>query len=129
MSHRRESIMREIRYFESEYAEAPARLVAIRPSTIAARAGELWVTLDERPGDYWLKPGDALALETGDCAWVGAGSKRTTWMLSMEAAKAHVSRAVWAARVLHASWRWLSADGGQRDECASARLRMSEDVS
>jgi hypothetical protein len=70
--------MREIRYFESNYAEAPARLVAARPLTIKTRAGLLWVTLDERRGDHWLKPGETLPLATGESAWVSAGSDRAS---------------------------------------------------
>ena len=107
--------MREIRYFESEYAEASKRLVAVRPLTITARAGLLWVTIDERAGDHWLKPGEAIALAAGDSAWVSAGSDRATWMLTTEAAKSHASLALWAAHVLRAVWRMLSADSGRRD--------------
>ena len=116
--------MREIRYFESEYAEPPARLVAVRPLTITAHAGLLWVTIDERAGDHWLKPGEAIALAAGDSAWVSVGSDRATWMLTTEAAKPHASLALWAAHVLRrAVWRMLSADSGRRDERASARLQ------
>lgn len=118
--------MREIRYFESEYAEAPARLVAVRPLAITAHAGLLWVTIDERPGDLWLTPGETICLTTGESAWVGAGSNRATWALSAQAAKAHASLAVWVAHVLRALWRTLSADGGRRDERASARLQWWE---
>ena len=76
--------MREIRYFESDYAEAPARLVAARPSAITTRAGLLWVTIDKRPGDHWLKPGETLSLATGESAWVSAGSDRAAWVLAAE---------------------------------------------
>jgi hypothetical protein len=61
--------MREIRYFESDYAEASVRLVPARPLTITARAGLLWVTLDEHPGDHRLRPGETLSLATGEGAW------------------------------------------------------------
>jgi hypothetical protein len=118
--------MREIRYFESDYADAPARLVAARPLTITTHAGLLWVTLDERPGDYWLKPAETISLASGESAWVSAGSDRATWVLAAEAATAHVGRAVWPAHLLRALWRTLSADGGRRDERASARLQWWE---
>jgi Protein of unknown function (DUF2917) len=119
-------MMREIRYFESEYVDAPARLVAVRPLTITTHAGALWVTIDERAGDHWLKPGESLSLAIGDSAWVSAGSDRATWALSAEAAKAHASLAVWAAHLLRAVWRTVSADGGRRNERASARLQWWE---
>src|SRR5260370_40399193 len=108
--------MREIRCFESNYAEAPARLVAARPLTITTHAGLLWATLDERPGDHWLKPGEALSLATGESAWVSAGSDRATWVLAVEAAEVHASLAVRAGLLLRRLWRMLSADGGRRDE-------------
>jgi hypothetical protein len=98
--------MREIRYFESNYAEAPTRLVAARPSTITTRAGLLWVTLAERRGDHWLKPGETLPLATGESAWVSAGSDLATWALATEA-KAHASLAVRAVHQLRALWRML----------------------
>ncbi len=98
--------MREIRYFESDYAEAPARLVAARPLTIKTQAGLLWVTLDERRGDHWLKPGETLPLATGESAWVSAGSDRATWVLATEAA-AHASLAMRVGHQLRALWRVL----------------------
>jgi hypothetical protein len=115
--------MREIRYFESDYAEAPARLVATRPLTITTHEGLLWVTLDERPGDHWLKPGETISLATGEGAWVSAGSDHTAWTQAAEAANAPANLAVRATQLLRASWRTLSADGGRSDDRVSARLQ------
>lgn len=112
--------MRETRYFESDYAEGPACLVAARPLTITTQAGILWVTIDERPGDHWLKPGETISLATGESAWVGAGADRAVWVLAAEAAKAHGSLAVWTAHLLRSLRRMLSAGGGQ-GERVSAR--------
>jgi hypothetical protein len=106
--------MREFRYFESNYAEAPARLVAVRPLTITTHAGVLWVTLDERPGDHWLKPGETISFATGESGWISAGSDRTAWVLAAEAPKTHTSLAASALRLLRTSWRSLSAEGGHR---------------
>ncbi|MFM0027417.1 DUF2917 domain-containing protein [Paraburkholderia madseniana] len=118
--------MREICHFESDYAEPPARLVATRPLTITTRAGLLWVTLDERPVDHWLKPGETISLATGEGAWVSAGSDRTAWVLAAEAENAPAYLAVRATQLLRASWRTLSADGGRSDERASARLQVDD---
>ena len=72
----------EIRYFESDYAEAPARLVAAWPLTITTHAGGALWTIDERPGDHWLRPGKTISLATGERAWVSAVSDRAARVLA-----------------------------------------------
>ncbi|MGF6755426.1 DUF2917 domain-containing protein [Paraburkholderia sp. GAS42] len=65
--------MREIRTFELQHDEPAAAWRVARPLILKVMAGEIWITLDGDPEDYWLAAGETFELPRGARAWVSAG--------------------------------------------------------
>ncbi|CAG4890241.1 DUF2917 domain-containing protein [Paraburkholderia saeva] len=65
--------MREIRTFELEHDEPAAAWRVAEPLILKVMAGQVWLTIDGDPEDYWLAAGDTFELPRGARAWVSAG--------------------------------------------------------
>ena len=65
--------MREIRTFELEHDEPATAWRVAEPLILKVMAGQVWLTIDGDPEDYWLAPGATFELRRGAGAWVSAG--------------------------------------------------------
>jgi quercetin dioxygenase-like cupin family protein len=104
--------MREIRTFELEDGEPAAAWRVAQPLVLKVMAGEIWLTLDGDPEDYWLAAGDTFELPRGARAWVSAGQGAARLALAFAGCRQQVrTMATSASRLFWRDWlpRWLTA--------------------
>jgi hypothetical protein len=65
--------MREIRRFELDADLCVARRV-VSACALEVEAGRVWLTIDRDGTDYWLAPGECMALARGQRIWLSAES-------------------------------------------------------
>jgi hypothetical protein len=63
--------MRQIRRFELDSERCVALDVA-RACVVEAEAGQIWLTVENDPTDYWLTFGKPIVLERGQRIWLSA---------------------------------------------------------
>ncbi len=104
--------MREIRTFELGHGEPAAAWRVAQPLVLKVMAGEIWLTLDGDPEDYWLAAGETFELPRGARVWVSAGQHGARVALTF----AHCTRQVRTmapagSRPAWREWmpRWLTA--------------------
>jgi quercetin dioxygenase-like cupin family protein len=74
--------MREIRTFELEHGEPAAAWRVAQPAMLKVTAGEVWLTVEGKPDDYWLASGESYRLPRGATAWISAGRHGARVVLS-----------------------------------------------
>jgi hypothetical protein len=75
--------LNEIRHYELD----PGVCVAHRnrsSSRIILAAGTLWLTLEGTAADYWLRPGDSLAIAPGQRIWLSAETHTARFRITRE---------------------------------------------
>ncbi|MDR5761492.1 DUF2917 domain-containing protein [Caballeronia sp. LZ035] len=70
--------MREIRTFELDGREAPARWIIDRPQTLRVTRGQIWLTIEGQTDDHWLGAGDSVELPPYTTIWV-SGNREASW--------------------------------------------------
>jgi quercetin dioxygenase-like cupin family protein len=86
---RRSGIMREIRTFELDGREAPARWVIDRPQTLRVTRGRIWLTIEGDTDDHWLDAGDSVELEPYTTIWVSASREASWFSLASTSGRTH----------------------------------------
>lgn len=112
--------MREIRIFELEHEEPVQTWRLAQPLQLHVSEGELWLTIDGDPGDYWLRQGESLALEGGASVRISAGREGARFVLALGGASAS-ARSVEArgvAATLAGALRGWALRGGWRTRAA-----------
>ena len=64
--------MREIRTFELGHGEPAAAWRVAQPLILQVLTGEVWLTLEGDPEDYWLARGQSFCLPRDAVAWLSA---------------------------------------------------------
>lgn len=111
--------MREIRIFELEYEEPAHALRLARPLHLQVSKGELWLTVDGDPADYWLRAGDALTLAGGASVRISAGRPGARFAMASGAASARALTVRGVAGRLADVWRERALRGAARVRAAS----------
>lgn len=97
--------MRELRLYEMDGNEPAARWRIVDRTDLHVADGDLWVTIEGRPADYWLHAGESLALLPGMRVWVSAAAGGAVFAFGPQAARAR--------QAVPLTWRWLDAARGR----------------
>ncbi|WER46264.1 DUF2917 domain-containing protein [Cupriavidus sp. WKF15] len=62
--------MRELRVFELDEPEQPVSLRAGYGQNVKVTEGRVWITMEGCAADFWLQPGEVLALAEGERYWL-----------------------------------------------------------
>jgi len=66
--------MRELRLYEMDGNEPAARWRIVDRTALQVADGDLWVTVEGRPDDHWLRAGESLSLLPGMRVWISAAA-------------------------------------------------------
>ena len=111
--------MREIRIFEMEYDEPVQTWRLARPLQLHVSKGELWLTIDGDSGDYWLREGESLTLESRSSVRISAGRAGARFVMALGGASAVPLAPAFPARDMTGSLA-----GGLRDWALHGAARM-----
>ncbi|KVL03367.1 DUF2917 domain-containing protein [Burkholderia territorii] len=100
--------MRELRLYEMDGNEPAGRWRIVDRTALHVAHGDLWVTIEGRPDDHWLRAGETLALLPGMRVWISAAPGGAVFAFGQQAAPA--VRAAPIAWQRFAAWR---GRGGQ----------------
>ncbi|EDT39064.1 DUF2917 domain-containing protein [Burkholderia ambifaria] len=88
--------MRELRLYEMDGNEPAARWRIVDCTALQVADGDLWVTVEGRPDDHWLRAGDSLALLPGMRAWISAAADGAVSAFGPQVAPAmHATPSAW----------------------------------
>lgn len=102
--------MRELRTFELDEPGQPVSWRARHGQTVTALEGRLWLTIEGHPGDFWLRPGDVVALTEGDRVWLSGEADTARFLLTETPARWSARRAVFIVRQLVRRWNARKTD-------------------
>ncbi|KAB0656960.1 DUF2917 domain-containing protein [Burkholderia territorii] len=104
--------MRELRLYEMDGNEPAGRWRIVDRTALHVAHGDLWVTIEGRPDDHWLRAGETLALLPGMRVWISAAAGGAVFAFGQQAAPAvRAAPIVWQR---FAAWR-----GGHGQAAAS----------
>jgi hypothetical protein len=109
---RQEAAMHELRLYVMDGDEPAGRWRIVDRTALHVAEGELWVTIEGRADDHWLRAGDSLTLLPRMRVWVGAGAFGATFALGPPAASSAPSAHPW--------WRALAGWCGRRHHAAAS---------
>ncbi|WP_334041161.1 DUF2917 domain-containing protein [Burkholderia ambifaria] len=95
--------MRELRLYEMDGTEPAARWRIVDHTALQVADGDLWVTVEGRPDDHWLRAGESLSLLPGMRVWISAAAGGAVFAFGPQAAPAvHATPIAWRR---FAAWR------------------------
>jgi len=95
--------MRELRLYEMDANEPAARWRIVDRTALQVADGDLWVTVEGRPDDHWLRAGESLSLLPGMRVWISAAAGGAVFAFGPQAAPAvHATPIAWRR---FAAWR------------------------
>lgn len=104
--------MRELRLYEMDGNEPAGCWRIVDRTALQVADGGLWVTVEGRPDDHWLRAGESLALEPRMRVWIGAAAGGAVFAFGPQAAP--------AVQVAATAWRRLAAWRGARAQAAAS---------
>jgi hypothetical protein len=111
--------MREIRIFDMEYDEPVQTWRLAQPLQLHVSKGELWLTIDGDPGDYWLREGESLTLGSRTSLRISAGRPGARFVMALGGASADALAACDVTRSLAGGLRDWALRGASRMRTAS----------
>ncbi|WP_175853218.1 DUF2917 domain-containing protein [Burkholderia anthina] len=102
--------MRELRLYEMDGNEPAGRWRIVDRTALRVADGDLWVTVEGRLDDHWLRAGDSLALLPGMRVWISAAAGGAVFSFGPQPVPAVQAAHGW--RRTFAAWRGGRAQAG-----------------
>ncbi|AFQ47343.1 DUF2917 domain-containing protein [Burkholderia cepacia] len=104
--------MRELRLYEMDGNEPAGRWRIVDRTVLQVADGDLWVTVEGRPDDHWLRAGESLTLLPGVRVWISAAAGGAVFSFGPQAAPAVLAAQAW--------WRLFAPRRGGRGQAAAS---------